>query len=87
MDQRGEVDHLDDDRRLDVGFRAGWPKQLAASATSVGRRFLPPLFSACSAYGTICGIKNPRLPGQLLRHRMEKRLHRFHNQFPGTGGV
>ena len=27
------------------------------------------------------------LPRQALRHRMEKRLHRFHNQFPGTGGV
>ena len=32
-------------------------------------------------------IKIARLPRQALRHRMEKRLHRFHNQFPGTGGV
>ena len=33
------------------------------------------------------GIKLPRLIHQPQRHRMEKRLHRFHNGLPGTGGV
>ena len=86
MDERGKVDHLDDDGGFDVGF-------IRLAETAGGQRHQRRAQIFAAGIQRMFGIrhdlriKSVRLPDELLRHGMEKRLRRFHNFFPGTGGV
>ena len=86
VDERGEVNHLDDDRRRDVGF-IGFAEATGGQRHQRRAQMFAAVVQRVLGVRHDLRIKLPRLPDELGRHGMQKRLHRFHDFFPGTGGV
>ncbi len=81
--QRGQVHHFNDDRRRhvrlsDLAERAGGQRQ------NRGTQMFPAAIQGVLRIGNDLRIKIVDLPDQLPRDRLKKRLHRFHDLFPGT---
>ena len=83
MDQRGQMDHFNDDRRVDMcvtGFADGIGRQ--------GDQGRAQMFAAAIEgilrVGNDLRVKIVDLLDQSLRDRLEKWLQRFHDMFPGT---
>ena len=83
MHQRGQMHHLDDDRRRDMRV-AGLADGVGRQRDERGAQMLAAAVQRVLRVGNDLRVKIIDLLDQSLRHRLEKRLHRFHDLFPGT---
>ena len=86
VNQRGEVHHFDDDRRRDMRF-PGLAETARRQRDEGGPQVLAAVVQRMLGVGNDLRVKIAGLPDELPGHRLKKRLHRFHDYFPGTGRV
>ena len=86
MNKRGQMDHFNDDGGLDVSF-VGPAKTACRQCHQGGTEVFSTVIQRMLGVGDYLRVEIVGLTHELLRHGFKEGLHRFHDMFPGTGGL